>query len=487
MNELALPRPAATFWSFREGLWLSAVALIAAYLVDDWIGGASVVVLWMVWHYLRTDDGLPILAFALTFQWFQVTAGLWYFAVTGRRIATMEISDYRPMVLIGLGCVLALTAGLYWGMALIRRSRIGRGAERHAFIPLGWVGLITLYVCALAGQGFMQQLAYQYPDLTQPILTLRFVHLAVLFVILRRLIHPVARWPLLVPLIGLELFLGVTGFFAGFREPLIMAAMALFQAFDARRVQHWLALGVCASLMLAISVFWIGVRRDFRAEFDNETFSQSRGAQFDYLTSLYQTWSQQEASDLVDNVDQFVDRMWVVYYPALAVSRVPSALAHTDGALMSAALQHVFSPRVFFPTKAEVQNDSEMVRKYSGVWVAGDQTGTSIAFGYAAESYIDFGVPWMFVPMLAFGFLMGLGYQVLSSKIRHDELRAGLVAVIFWIGLYLFERSWVKTIGVSGTMFVYLAVPALLLDYYLCRFDLPAGEPVFDPSGRVIS
>jgi hypothetical protein len=148
---------------------------------------------------------------------------------------------------------------------------------------------------------------------------------------------------------------------------------------------------------------------------------------------------------------------------------------------MSATLHHVFSPRVFFPTKAELQNDSDMVRKYSGVWVAGDQTGTSIAFGYAAESYIDFGIPWMFVPMVVFGFLMGLAYQFLSAKIRHDELRAGLLVVIFWIGLYLFERSWVKTLGVSGTMFVYLAVPALLWDYYLCRFDAPEGEPAFDP------
>src|SRR5262249_27236390 len=150
------------------------------------------------------------------------------------------------------------------------------------------------------------------------------VHLAVLFIILRRLVQPVVRWELLVPLMLLELFLGVTGFFAGFREPLIMAAMALFQTFNPRRIQHWVAVGACAALMLAFSVFWIGVRRDFRAEFDNETFSQSRSAQFEYLSSLYQGWSKQDASELSDNVDQFIDRMWVVYYPALAVARVPS-------------------------------------------------------------------------------------------------------------------------------------------------------------------
>ncbi|MGB7217980.1 MAG: hypothetical protein WBD07_04140 [Vicinamibacterales bacterium] len=485
MTDLAVPQANATPWSFREARWLAILALIAGYAVDDWIGAASVVVLWLVWHYLRTDDGLPILSFALTFQWIQVTAGLWYFAATGRRLETMEISDYRPMVLIGLGCVASLTAGLWGGLTFIRRSNIGRGTERHPYLPLGWFGLIVLYVCALAGQGFLQQLAYQYPALTQPILTIRFVHLAILFIMLRRLVRPVLLLHFLIPLVGLELLLGITGFFAGFREPLILTVIALFQVFDARRVQHWIAVAGCGALMLAISVFWIGVRRDYRAEFDNETFSQSRSQQLERLSSLYQSWFQQDASELADNVDRFIDRLWVVYYPALAVTRVPSALPHTDGALMSGALQHVFSPRVFFPSKAELQNDSDMVRKYSGVWVAGDASGTSIAFGYAAESYIDFGIPWMFVPMLAFGLLMGIAYQMLSVKVRHDELCSGLLVVIFWLGLYLFERSWVKTIGLSGTMFVYLAIPAFLLDYYLCRFDEPADTAAFDLQSEI--
>src|SRR5262245_35529679 len=164
-------------WSFHEGVLLFVAAFLGGYMADDWIGAAAIAVLWGIWHYLRTDDGLPVLSFALTFQWFQVTAGLWYYAVSARRIATMELSDYRPMVLIGLGCVASLTAGLYWGIAFIKRTRFGGNTEHHAAIPIGWMSLAVLYVVALAAQGFLQQLAYDYPDLTQPILTLRFVHL----------------------------------------------------------------------------------------------------------------------------------------------------------------------------------------------------------------------------------------------------------------------------------------------------------------------
>ena len=152
-------------------------------------------------------------------------------------------------------------------------------------------------------------------------------------------------------------------------------------------------------------------------------------------------------------------------------------LPHTGGSITLGALQHILSPRVFFPTKAELQNDSEMVNKYSGVHVAGTGTGTTIAFGYAGESYIDFGLPGMFIPVFLYGMLAGLTYEVLSRSIRYDELRAGLLAVVFWLALYLFERSWVKTLGLFGTLVIYLGCPALLLDYYLSRHQRVEAEP----------
>jgi hypothetical protein len=55
--------------------------------------------------------------------------------------------------------------------------------------------------------------------------------------------------------------------------------------------------------------------------------------------------------------------MWTIYYPALAVERVPSILPHTNGAILNDALTHIVTPRVFFPDKPELMSDSEKVRK----------------------------------------------------------------------------------------------------------------------------
>jgi hypothetical protein len=79
--------------------------------------------------------------------------------------------------------------------------------------------------------------------------------------------------------------------------------------------------------------------------------------------------------------------------------------------------------------------------------------------------------------------LAGLAYQILSTRIRHDELRAGLLAVIFWLALYLFERSWNRTLGLSGTLMIYLGIPTILIDRLLvlrdrARGPVQAPEPV---------
>jgi hypothetical protein len=195
-----------------------------------------------------------------------------------------------------------------------------------------------------------------------------------------------------------------------------------------------------------------------------DAFATSRSARLREVSSLTSAFLGMDSEVILASADQLVDRLWAVYYPALALERVPSVLPHTNGTFITDAMLHAVTPRVFFPGKASLQSDSEKVRKYSGVAVAGADQNTSIAFGYAAESYIDFGVPVMFVPIFAFGIVIGALYRLSARLIWHHELFVAFATVTFWLSFYLFERSWATMLGQSASLIVYLGIPVVLLD-----------------------
>jgi hypothetical protein len=442
---------------------LVVLAGLAGWLISgDWLIGLCSFVLALGWIVLQADEGPPVLALAFTLQWITVCIGLYYVNLTGRPLQATLSSDYQPMVLIGLGCLIALMAGLWVGQWLISLTKPLEGV-RPAY-ALTFKSLVICYVAGTAVAGGIHQFAWSFPSITQAIIAISFIRLGLLYLVLRRLVAN-DQWAVMAGVLTVEIGLGVTGFHAGFREPLIMAVLAFLERFDRRNVRHWASLGVLFVAMGMLGVAWMSVRVDYRERYlADEAFSQNRGARLDSLTAATRHWATQDKGELYANIDIFIDRLWAIYYPALAVSRVPDVIPHTGGKLMLDTLQFVFEPRIFFPDKPDVGSDSELVRKYSGVYVAGEESSTDIAFGYAAESYIDFGVPLMFIPMFIWGAFMGIVYGGIFKYYRHRDIAVSIATVICWLTLYLFERSWAKTIGLGGTLIIYVGALSFLLD-----------------------
>ncbi|MGH9332525.1 MAG: hypothetical protein ACRD21_02115 [Vicinamibacteria bacterium] len=451
------------------------VASFASYLVSDWIAGLGILVLWCIWRFLFEEGQPPVLPTALSFQWLQVTCGLYYYGITGREVEAMYASDYRPMVLIGLGCVGALMLGLLAGMKL-GSSALGptHSETNYAFT---WKVLLVGYIASIFLTALLHEVAWSVPLFTQAILSVSFLRLGMLYLIFRRLSKPVMRWSWFLGILALELGLGFTGYFASFREPLVLASLAFVECFDRRLPSHWLRLAGIASLAMLLGVVWMGIRTGYRQEFEQGTFAQSRTERLETVGSMSSDWFLGDAGGMMEDFDRLVERVWTIYYPAIAVSRVPDVLPHENGAIMLSALKHVVTPRFLFPEKGTLPSDSELVRKYTGIFVAGAEENTSIAFGYAAESYVDFGVPLMFLPSLLYGIFMGFAFRFLSHVIYHREIAVGLSCVIFWLSLYLFERSWIKTFGLTLTLLIYLGALVWFLDRKMRRRSRPTLRP----------
>jgi hypothetical protein len=444
---------------------LGVAGLAAGLVTGDWLAGVSVMTLMICIRLVKTDDRLFVLPMALSFHWMQGSLGLIYLGLTGREVMAIYDSDWRPMVMIALGCCLALAGGIRVGL-LVKKAPDPRTPRPGFAFSFGL--LVGVYVITVLLEGTMSAVAPDYPSLRQIITTFDSARLGVLFLILRRLCAPPPRFGLLALVIAIEIVLGITGFFAGFREPIVLAVLAVLEVFDRRSAKHWMALAVATVAICALGVLWMGIRADYRREYvEVDQFSGSRNARINRVEDLTSSFMKNDAESLWKTTDQLVDRMWTIYYPALALKRVPSVIPHTDGQILGAALVHIVTPRILFPDKGELPSDSDEVRKYANVAVAGREVGTSIAFGYSAESYIDFGLPWMFLPVFGFGLFIGACYALFRSVIWHRELFVAFATVSFWISVYLFERSWATMAGVAVGFMVYLGGPIVLLDRFL--------------------
>lgn len=449
-------------------LFAIGAAMLLTLLASDWIAGAGLLVLWLVWFLLGDERGSPVLPLAVSFQWVQVMCGVYYFTFTGRELDAHYASDYRTMVLIGLGCIIALTLGLAMGL---KAARLRADAPAPSdTLTVSWRVLFGAYIVSSIANALLREIAWSVPGLTQALIALGYARLGVLFVIFRRLVRHRFRWEWFSGILLFELVLGFTGYFAGFREPLMLAALALIEVFRPRSAAHWLRIFAVAGLMGVAGLMWMGIRSVYRAEIDTGELGGSRVERLGRIGELSSEWFGSETGPVTTDVDKLVDRLWAIYYPALAVSRVPEVLPHENGAILRSALKHIVTPRILFPDKGALLSDSEKVRKYSGVFVASTEENTTIAFGYAAESYVDFGMPWMFLPSVLFGIVMGAAYRYVFRVIYHHELAVGLATVVFWLSLYLFERSWVRTLGITVTLLIVVGALGLVLDRSLLRW-----------------
>ena len=466
--------------------WVALAGLVGWLVFGDSLAGFAVAVLALIWLMLPDQEGPPVFALAATMQWTSVCIGLFYVFATGRPLDATLHADYRRMVLLGLGCVVAMVLGLSLGRHLIERMRRPQGVRpSHAFTFKTLLIVYAVFTASIAG---IMESAWDYGGLTQAIFALTYLRLGLVYLIFRRLVGR-GQWHYLGALLALEIVLGITGFFAGFREPLIIAFLAFLEYFDRRNVRHWLGIGTLGGAMVLLGVIWIGIRTDYRERYTQDAKFEQRSARIDAIVDAVHGWAGQGSEDLWANADSFVERMWTVYYPALAVDRVPGVIPHTNGQLMLESLRFVFMPRLLFPNKPNVKSDSELVRKYAGVMVAGEESNTDIAFGYAAESYIDFGVPLMFLPMLVWATFISAACSFIAREYKHRDLAIAVVTVIGWMSMYLFERSWTKTIGLGGTLLIYAGGLCYILDrLWFEKFrnlygtaDVDAGAPASTP------
>jgi hypothetical protein len=440
---------------------LAAVA--ASYvLTNEFLAAAGMALICAAWAWMPRADGPPVIAIALSFHIMQIIAGYFYEPWSQSVLMPYAARELPTMVQISLTGAGAMMLGLFIGAHPQWFS-----ARRHpsAAVPLKLLTLLMVYLAFVVGSDVLRRVASDTPALTQPLYALLYLRLGVLYLVLRRLIAA-GQWLVAGGLLAVEVIVGATGFFSAFKEPLLIGVIALSEQFDMRRTGHWVAGGLLAVAVILGGVLWIGIRGDLRADL-RAGVEATTLQRVQRLVDLSARWFDSDRWEQRTTLDVLIERLWDVYYPALALERVPAVVPHQDGRLLNAALQHIFAPRVLFPNKPPLPNESENVRRFSGIRVAGEESGTTIAFGYTIESYIDFGRPMMYLPIFCYGLAMGVGFGALRRTIKNTELATVALTTIFLMSLHGYNQAWARMIGNSLTLVVYVGGIVVLADWFL--------------------
>jgi hypothetical protein len=226
-----------------------------------------------------------------------------------------------------------------------------------------------------------------------------------------------------------------------------------------------------------MGLVWTSVKVDYRDYVNQGQRDQVIRVDLeDRYRRLLGLTSELDRTDLRQALRDLADRVAYVDYFSRVLVVVPSVLPHEEGRLWLETLAHILTPRLLFPGKASRPLDTDLTAKYTGMSFRAAGRGTSISMGYVAETYIDFGVPLMFVPLLMLGILWGAIYRILLRAPRSLLVLNYGLAISVLLPLYQFEINNVKLLG--GLLMSFIV--ALLIQ----RFVLPRLVPHLAAKGR---
>jgi hypothetical protein len=435
--------------TIASGHWFAFVAFVSL------IGGC-VILARIFWP--------PVFSLAFAYQWLQVCGPYFYWVFTGFYVVADDPARHFPYLYIALASVLVLFGAVALGMRYIEKRTSDHGKNRRA---ISGRTLFLVYLASTLGMGILGAFAWSVSGITQAVLTFGAGRLVVLYMLLHDTMHR-RMYLYVVGIMAFEVGLGMTGFFAGFREGLILlvlVVLAQFRHITWGRVSRLAVLGI---IVVMLGLLWTGIKSDYRAMIRTGQLSESRVERILVIGDLALNWILEGGEHSRETGDDLMYRFGeALRFQALAYENVPAFVDHTSGLFTLGAVRHVLQPRLFFPDKPRLMSDSDKVRHYAGVWVAGYEEGTSIAFGYAAEAYVDWGFPLMYLPILMAGLFWGACLMFLYRRISNNTIATATVVIIAWRILYLFEQSWAIMVGRGVMTLLVIGGLAILVDRHL--------------------
>lgn len=399
----------AYFFSYNTELWF---ATFGALLVSVWLLGGK-----------RTQ---PVLLWMIGISWLEVSADLLAADLSGSQLSDMPLSMFRVQAAIGMLCALMVLAlGMRVGLRLVRRRASAKPLPADPGINLSRA--VMAFFASLILIDMLYLVAGFVPVIRQPVIAFAALKFACIYLVASIVFQKGRGYPSLLLVLFTETALGLTGFFGTYKEAFFIVLIAL--ATSGRRLppRIW-SFGVpTVALVVWLSLFWTAVKPEYRAWVSGNTGTQTVARPLEDRI----IWiGDKFLFDQIDYPNAAISllRRVAYVYPYAAVLSYASENYVSNLQTFRMAVEHVLMPRLFFPGKAAL-NDSATTTALTG-WQFVDNTSVSV--GYIAEAHHDFGVPWMFLPIMGIGMMLGAAARYfLTRKAPTVITQAFAVSLLF--------------------------------------------------------
>jgi flagellar biosynthesis protein FliQ len=407
----------------------------------------------------------PVLLLPAGIQLTQVVTPTFYANALGVPIqnVSLHLGDTAQSTWLALLGMLCLVVGMWCGQLGLNASvasslhqEVRIWSPRAAFKFCG-VTIIIAAVCEV--------LAGAFGGLTQLALAASGIQWVGIFVLACVCVAQQRGYGYLLIVTCLEVVQGFIGYFSSFRTVFYVLLIGIVSARSKLRPQTMLVGLAVGVTLLFLGVWWSSMKMEYRSFLNQGSKQQVVLVPIeDRIAFLVRKLSEIDGQTIGDGFDRLAQRVGYVDYLAAVMRHVPSRLPYQDGAQIGEALAHVLQPRLFFPDKPPVPDDSAILEKYAG-FRFGDSSGpgTSVSMGYVAELYVDFGPLGVAVGMFILGALVGRAIRyVVSSGALPATVNCGL-AIMLAMTFTQFDEALIKFVG----SFLTTLVMILLLRRFL--------------------
>ncbi len=415
--------------------------LLSVVSSHPWLMFSGLVTIFIIYKLFWVPQQPKAIFFGLLMFWLTIIIKLFYADLYGLRFEDLSISrNIIQTAYVSLIALLVFALGIY---IIISKKVYGSNYVMPDFNNYSTNKVIILYVASVLFKTVLStSFVMGLGEIIKALVALRGCAMFILIYIYYKK-HNNLGIPLL--LICIEMGVSLFSYFANFKDVLILF-IVIFTYFKIElNFKQILLIVLVGGSFLYFMLLWQSIKGDYRAYLSGGVRSQTIVVnRSDAMAELYRLALNAKFDD-PDLLYGSIDRLSYIEFFSEATDNVPATIPYTNGSLWADNIIHILVPRILDPEKKAIF-DSDMVNKYATRKVAGADTGTSFSLGFLAESYIDFGYLFMYIPVFLLGILFGLIYRYIIIKSVNYMWGCAMVAPL-WVNFQCNGTPGAKILG----------------------------------------